>query len=197
MNWKHRIPTPPRPGEIDPARLLGWFQDTVDRMDVPDEAWDYLGKFDEIAVQQLLTFGSEMLPADWPHDTELDAHPKAEEIRRILDRAADVVGSYICNFPEWKPERINKVYWNVDQYNALRKGYLPDWDMRYATFHRRGNFYVYRSGHILKKFHVRRGADGFWHITSQYTTAKEGIEFLMGEVINSGYWEIPLGNRRN
>lgn len=196
MKWKHRIPTPPRPGEIDPARLLGWFQDTVDRMDVPEEAWEYIGKFDEIAVQQLLTFGSEMLPADWPHESDLDVYPNADEIRRILDRAADVIGSKICNFSGWQHERITKVSWNAEQYNALRKGYLPDWDMRYATFHRRGNFYVYRSGHILKKFHVMRGADGFWHITSQYTTAKEGMELLMNEVITCGYWETPLLNRR-
>ena len=60
---------------------------------------------------------------------------------------------------------------------------------------RRGNFYVYRSGHILKKFRVKPGRDGLYHITKQFTTAKEGTENLMAEVINYGYWEVPLGNR--
>ena len=54
---------------------------------------------------------------------------------------------------------------------------------------------VYRSGHILKEFRVKRGADGLWHITKVFTTDKESIEYLMVEVINYGYWEVPLGNR--
>lgn len=74
-------------------------------------------------------------------------------------------------------------------------GYNPDMDFKFATFHRRGNFYVYRSSHILKKFRVKRGHDGLWLITKIFTTAKECTERLMGEVINYGYWEVPLGNR--
>jgi len=65
--------------------------------------------------------------------------------------------------------------------------------MRFATYVERCNFYIYRSGYILKKFHVKRSADGLWHITSQYTTAKESTGFLVQDVINYGYWEVPLG----
>lgn len=43
---------------------------------------------------------------------------------------------------------------------------------------------------------LKRGADGLWRITKQYTTAKESTEHLVQEVINYGYWEIPLLNRR-
>ena len=195
MTWQKHFDTPPAPGEIDPVRLLYWFQMAVDSLAVPEDVMQYICGFDAWDVQNLLVYGSNMMPIGWPHDSEIDAAPNNEEVCRVLDYAADIVCSQICHAPEWKEERPIEVSWNDRQYEALRKGYNPDMDFKFATFHRRGNFYVYRSGYILKKFRVKRGADGLWHITKVFTTAKEGTEFVMGEVINYGYWDVPLGNR--
>ena len=57
------------------------------------------------------------------------------------------------------------------------------------------NVVVYRSGFILKKFRVRQGADGLWQITKAFTTAKDSTEHVLAEVINYGYWDVPLNNR--
>ena len=195
MDWKSDHILNPAPGEIDPDRLLGWFHEAIEYLNVPEDVFRYIYDFDGVNVQNLLVYGSNMMPADWPHDSEIDAAPNCEQICRYLDKAADLVSSQVCHSSCWERERAIKVSWNDEQRRALRKGYHPDWDCRYATFHRRGNFYVYRSGHILKKFSIDYGSDGFWHITKQYTTAKESIDNLMTEVIYGGYWEVPLGNR--
>ena len=195
MDWKSDHILNPAPGEIDPDRLLGWFRDAIEYLDVPEEVFHYIRGFDGWNIQNLLVYGSNMMPPSWPHDSEIDAAPNCEQICRYLDKAADLVCSQVCHSDCWEQERTTKVAWDHRQWLALCHGYNPDMDFRFATFHRRGNFYMYRSGHILKKFHVKRRNDGFWHITSQHTTAKEGIDLLMNEVITCGYWEIPLVNQ--
>lgn len=187
------LPLPLIRGEITPVRLITWYSELLDIMDTPFDILEYIIDFDEIDIQNLLVYGSNMMPEGWPHDSEIDAAPNCDQIRRYLDKVADYLSSYICHFSGWEREQTTKVSWSYEQFVSLRKGYHPDMDMRYATFHRRGNFYVYRSGYILKKFRVKPDADGCWHITKQFTTAKEGTEFVMGEVINYGYWEVPLG----
>ena len=42
---------------------------------------------------------------------------------------------------------------------------------------------------------LREGADGLWHIVSQFTTAKEGTEHVMSDVVNYGYSAVSLGER--
>lgn len=195
MRWKHHMDTHPAPGEIDPARLMGWFQEAVEGMNLPDEVLEYIIGYDVINIQDLLVYGARKVLKIWMRDSGKESVPDIKVTSRALDKAADVIGSKICHFPGWQEERPIVVSWDDRQYNALMKGYAPDWDMRFATFHRRGNFYIYRSGNILKKFRVKRSSDGLWHITRQYTTSKEGLEFMMGEVIYSGYWEVSLGNR--
>lgn len=194
MTWQTHYDTPPAPGVIDPVRLLYWFQMAVDSLAVPEDVMQYICGFDALDVQNLLVYGSNMMPPSWPHDSEIDAAPNCEEICRVLDYAADLVCTQICHAPEWKEERPLEVSWNAQQYAALRKGYHPDMDFRFGTFHRRGNFYIYRSGYILKKFRVRQSTDGLWHITKAFTTAKDSTEHVLAEVINYGYWEVPLGN---
>ena len=193
MDWKSDHILNPAPGEIDPDRLLGWFREAIECLDVPEDVFCYIYRFDASNVQNLLVYGSNMMPADWPHDTEIDAALNCEQICRYLDKAADLVCSQVCHSGFWEKERTLEVSWNYDQVIALRRGYHPDWDFRYGTFHRRGIFYIYRSGNILKKFRVKLGKDGFYHITKQFTTAKEGMENLMVDVIYNGYWQIPLG----
>lgn len=68
-------------------------------------------------------------------------------------------------------------------------------DFRFATFHRRGNFYIYRSGYILKKFRVKPGKDGLYHMTALYRTAKMEDAGYLREILQSGYWEIPMVRR--
>ena len=145
-------------------------------------------------IQNLIVWGEDMMPADWPHDRDIDVAPNCEEIYHTLKRISHVLRTRICHWSGWKPEPITEVAWDARQYAALKKGYHPDMDMRFATYHERCNFYIYRSGYILKKFHVKRGDDGLWHITKQYTTDKESTEHLVSDVINYGYWEVPLGN---
>ena len=189
------LPLPLTQGEITPELLITWYADLLDQMVYPAEVRPYIEDFDEWQIQQLIVWGENMMPADWPHDRDIDAAPNCDEIYHTLRRISHVLRSRICHWSGWKPEPITEVAWNDRQYTSLKEGYNPDMDMRFATYHERGNFYIYRSGYILKKFHVKRGDDGLWHITKQFTTAKEGTEFVMSEVINYGYWEVPLGNR--
>ena len=78
MTWQKYFDTPPAPGEIDPVRLLCWFQMAVDSLAVPEDVMQYICDFDAWDVQNLLVYGSNMMPAGWPHDSEIDAAPNNE-----------------------------------------------------------------------------------------------------------------------
>jgi len=57
---------------------------------------------------------------------------------------------------------------NESQYNALLRGYSPDWDMRYSIHFEDGYFYNQRSGWIVGKFKVERIEDNFYQVTEMY-----------------------------
>lgn len=187
------LPLPLKRGEISPELLITWYAELLDHMVYPADVRPYIENYDEWDIQNLIVWGENMMPSDWPHDKDIDAAPNCEEIYHTLKRISHVLRTRVCHWSGWKPEPITEVAWNAQQYAALKKGYHPDMDMRFATYHERCNFYIYRSGYILKKFHVKRGTDGLWHITKQYTTAKECTEHLVSDVLNYGYWEVPLG----
>lgn len=107
------------------------------------------------------------------------------------------VANRICEWPGWESEEVKDFKLDDQQYAALRKGFAPGWDDRYATYYHRGWFYVYRSGHVLKKFKYQKNSDGMWEMTHLYTTAKtkDNRDFhfdLMREVFGSRLWEEPL-----
>ena len=192
MKWNPDYILNPAPGEIDPDRLEGWFREAIDSLQVPQEVFRYLREFNSWDVQNILVYGSKMLRNGSYHYSEIKGAPNLDEICRCLDEAARLIGRKVCDFDAWKPEPIIKVAWTDVQYAALLKGYHPDMDMRFATFHRNGSFFVYRSGYIVKKFQVAQGSDGLWHITGQFTTDKECTDDVLGAVIEYGYWDVPL-----
>ena len=96
-------------GEITPELLITWYADLLDQMVYPAEVRPYIEDFDEWQIQQLIVWGENMMPADWPHDRDIDAAPNCDEIYHTLRRISHVLRSRICHWSGWKPEPITEV----------------------------------------------------------------------------------------
>lgn len=62
MDWKSDHILNPAPGEIDPDRLLGWFREAIEYLNVPEAVFRYIYRFDGSDVQNLLVYGSYAIP---------------------------------------------------------------------------------------------------------------------------------------
>lgn len=188
------LPLPLTRGEITPEHLITRYADLLDKMVYPADVRPYIENFDAWQVQDLIVYGEEMCPPGTPHDREIDAAPNCEEIYHTLKRIGNVLRSEICSWSGWKSiEPIRDVVLTKEQFEAMKKGYQPDFDCRYSVYFRSPNFYMYRSGHILMKYRYRKLEDGLYHMTALYRTNKMEDAANLREILYYGYWDIPLG----
>ena len=102
----------------------------------------------------------------------------------------------IQDSPCWEKEVIPDIPLTEEQIISFVKGYIPDWDCRYAPFLLGGWFYITRSGYWVKKIKYKKGNDGFYHITDHYTTEKERGRNLLMEIIVEGYFSPRIFDDR-
>jgi len=95
---------------------------------------------------------------------------------------------------DWQEENILDIPLTPAEYKVLRKGYAPDWDVRFTVHAYKRNIYLIRSGHWLGKLIYRQHSDGLYHIDEAYRNAsffqKEGaIEDIIRCIMIEGYFE--------
>ena len=84
-----------------------------------------------------------------------------------------------------------------EQYEVFKKGYVPDWECRFAPVYMDGWFYITRSGFWLFKFKYEKKKDGLWHITANYDTPHTPGYSVMLNVIHEGYFEPQIFTERD
>lgn len=155
-------------GEISPELLIEHYAHLLDHMTYPADVRPYIENFDEYQIQDLIVYGANMMPEGWPHDTAIDAAPNCEEIYHTLGRISHVLRSGICSWKGWKKiTPIEDIVLDKAQFEAMKKGYRPDFDCRYSVYFYRNAFYMYRSGNILMKYRYHKQDDGLYHMTAQ------------------------------
>lgn len=184
--------------EISPAHVRKWYRESLNRIDTSSrlrrlisdiEPWDIL-----YILAHVIDAPFSQRDTSW-EGIDLATVNDAELLQKTV---LFHVANRICEWPGWEEEEVKDFKLDDQQYAALRKGFAPGWDDRYATYYHRGWFYVYRSGQVLKKFKYQKNSDGMWEMTHLYTTAKTksynmDYQFdLMREVFGSRLWEVPL-----
>lgn len=95
--------------------------------------------------------------------------------------------------PVWEWEQHKDIPMTPDQYRTFCKGYCADWECRYEPISLGdGWHYIYRSGHLLKKFRYQMERDGYFHLVEHFTTDKEKGNDLLFEILVHGYFEPTL-----
>ena len=102
----------------------------------------------------------------------------------------------IQNSPLWEKEDVPDIPLTEAQMVTFVKSYSPSWEYRYAPYLLGGWFYITRSGWWLKKFKYQKQADGFYHVTENYTTAKEKGRNLLAQVLIEGNFEEDIRDER-
>lgn len=102
----------------------------------------------------------------------------------------------IQNSPLWEKEEIPDIPLTEEQMVTFVKSYSPSWEYRYAPYLLGGWFYITRSGWWLKKFKYQKQADGLYHVTDTYTTAKERGRNLLAQVLIEGNFEEDIRDER-
>ena len=185
-------PRPLPPGEIDPEVLTKWFHDALGVLRVDDTLKRFFWDRDISEIQQFLIRSRQELQHFWAYNAPFDPR----RVRRLVPRIASFLHKRIERWPGWIPEMVlADIVLDEEQYAALREGFLPGWDCRYATYCYNGNLFLYRSGNILMKFRYTRRPDGLYHMTSCYRTAKLSDPRMLDETLRCGPWRVPLINR--
>ena len=102
----------------------------------------------------------------------------------------------IQNSPFWEKEETIDIPLTEEQMVTFVKSYSPSWEYRYAPYLLGGWFYITRSGYWLKKFKYEKQADGLYHVTDHYTTAKERGHNLLAQVLIEGNFEDDIRDER-
>lgn len=71
------LPLPLKRGEISPELLITWYAELLDHMVYPADVRPYIEDYDEWNIQNLIVWGENMMPSDWPHDRDIDVAPTA------------------------------------------------------------------------------------------------------------------------
>lgn len=95
--------------------------------------------------------------------------------------------------PVWEWEQHRDIPMTPDQYRTFCRGYCADWECQYEPISLGdGWHYIYRSGHLLKKFRYQMERDGYFHLVEHFTI--DGIKGndLLFEILVDGYFEPTL-----
>lgn len=183
--------------EITPAHVRKWYREALEKIETSSRLRRLIS---DIESSDILYILAHVIDAPFSQrDTSWEGIDLAtvNDAELLQKTVLFHVANRICEWPGWEEEEMKDFKLDDQQYSALRKGFAPGWDDRYATYYHRGWFYVYRSGHVLKKFKYQKNSDGMWEMTHLYTTAKtkdnRDFQFdLMREVFGSRLWEVPL-----
>lgn len=95
--------------------------------------------------------------------------------------------------PVWEWEHHKDIPLTPEQYEIFCHGYCADWEFRYEPITLGdGWHYIYRSGHLLKKFRYQYCDDGLYHLKEHFTTQNEKGRNLLEEIFIFGYFEPSL-----
>lgn len=179
--------------EITPAVLVQWFREIVIERDIPDDVADLILGFDAMQIQDIITCGTESITQSLLPVETLKLQPNCREICRHLSNIAVWLRGRICQWPGWIPtDPVGDLLLDYRRYNALKEGYKPDFDCRYATYYHRGVFFMYRSGHILMKFTFDTVGSGILQMDKCFRTAKLPDNSCLREILYGGYWSRKL-----
>lgn len=93
---------------------------------------------------------------------------------------------------DWQPEDVPSLTFTEQQYKTFVRGYIPDWECRFAPFQYKDWLYITRSGFWLKKFRFEKKDDGLYHLAEHFTTRKTMGNDLLKTVLIEGYYDPPL-----
>lgn len=184
-------------GEITPAHVRKWYRESLNKIDTSSRLRQLIS---DIEPSDILYILAHVIDAPFfKRDSSWEGIDSdiVNNVGLLQKTVVFHVANRISEWPGWEEEEVKDYKLDDQQYAALRKGFAPGWDDRYATFYHRGWFYVYRSGHVLKKFKYQKNNDGMWEMTHLYTTAKtkDNRDFhfdLMREVFGSRLWAVPM-----
>lgn len=119
---------------------------------------------------------------------------EVDEIDVLLEPLYTIYGAKYPSpsFVNWRVQNIGDIPLTDEEYSTLRKGYVPDSNMKFTIHAYRQNIYIIRSGCWVAKFIWRKHADGVYHLEESYSGRGDDICGLLGDVMTCGYFESDV-----
>lgn len=158
--------------EIAPGRIRTWYLGALNRVNAPYNFRVLLRDVEPQIIPFVINGRIDMPYLGGRHRYDKYDPSLKDRLRSIQTDVIQMVSREICEWPGWEPESIKEYALSDMQFFDLRGGYIPHWDERYGVYYSQGWLYIFRSGHIFKKFRYEERAGGIWIMKEMFTTAK-------------------------